>query len=136
MNRWLLTAGILSLVTTGIHLFAGGTDVHVPLLESSPSPLLQTYVSLLWHATSAILLINSLALLFAAADRRYRLPLAVAVIAQYLAYAALFMGYGLAYLGSPWPAPQWAVFIVMAGLAAIGARSGEKTAAEGLGLTR
>lgn len=126
MNRWLLASGILSLVTTGIHLFAGGPDVHVPLLESSPSPLLQTYVSLLWHATSAILLINSVTLLFAAADRRCRLPLAIAVIAQYLAYAALFMCYGLAYLGSLAQTPQWAAFILMAGLAAVGARSDAK----------
>ncbi|MGE6782298.1 hypothetical protein ACQKGL_07230 [Ensifer adhaerens] len=126
MSRWLLAAGILSLVTTGIHLFAGGPDVHAPLLESSPSPLLQTYVSLLWHATSAILLINSLALLVAAVDGRYRRPLAGAVIAQYLAYAALFVGYGLAYLGTLWTTPQWAAFVVMAGLAAIGAQSGAR----------
>ena len=124
MNRWLLAAGALSLVTTGIHLFAGGPEVHVPLLASSPSPLLQTYVSLLWHATSTILLINSLVLVFAAVDGRYRRPLAGAVIVQYLAYAALFIGYGVAYLGSLWTTPQWAAFIVMAGLAAIGARSG------------
>lgn len=126
MSRWLLAAGILSLATTGIHLFAGGPDVHVPLLASSPSPLLQIYVSLLWHATSAVLLINSLALLFAAIDRRYRVPLAGAVILQYLAYAALFVGYGLAYLGSLWSTPQWVAFILMAGFAAIGARSGAK----------
>ncbi|HEV7308346.1 hypothetical protein [Ensifer sp.] len=124
MSRWLLAAGILSLVTTGVHLFAGGPDVHVPLLDNSPSPLLQTYVSMLWHATSAVLLINSLALMFAAVDDRYRVPLAAAVILQYLAYAALFMGYGLAYLGSLWTTPQWLVFVVTVGLAAIGARSG------------
>jgi len=126
MNGWLLVAGVLSLVTTGIHLFAGGPEVHVPLLASSPSPLLQTYVSLLWHATSAILLINSLALLFAAANGRYRVSLAGAVIAQYLAYAALFIGYGLAYLGSLWTTPQWVAFAVMAALAAIGARPGRR----------
>ena len=130
MSRWLLAAGILSLVTTGIHVFAGGPEVHVPLLASSPSPLLQTYVSLLWHATSAILLINSLALLFAAGEERYRMPLASTVIAQYLAYAALFMGYGFAYLGSLWPTPQWAAFIAMAGLAAMGVRSGAKPLAK------
>ncbi|OCP07179.1 MULTISPECIES: hypothetical protein [unclassified Ensifer] len=126
MSRWLLAAGILSLATTGTHLFAGGPEVHVPLLASSPSPLLQIYVSLLWHATSAVLLINSLALLFAAVDRRYRVPLAGAVILQYLAYAALFFGYGLAYLGSLWSTPQWVAFILMAGFAAIGARAGAK----------
>ena len=128
MNRWLLAAGVLSLVTTGIHLFAGGPEVHVPLLASSPSPLLQTYVSLLWHATSAILLINSLALLFAAVNGRYRAPLAGAVIAQYLAYAALFIGHGFAYLGSLWNTPQWVAFAVMAAFAAIGARSGTRPA--------
>ncbi|QRY69947.1 hypothetical protein JVX98_17415 [Ensifer sp. PDNC004] len=123
MSKWLLAAGTLSLATTGIHLFAGGPEVHVPLLASSPSALLKTYVSLLWHATSAILLINSLALLFAGVNGRYRVPLAAAVIVQYLAYAVLFIGYGLAYLGSLSTTPQWAAFLLMAALAAIGVRS-------------
>ncbi|NRP18122.1 hypothetical protein LPJGGPFB_01352 [Ensifer adhaerens] len=123
MNRWLLSAAAISLLTTGIHVLAGGPDVHDPLLAIDMPPVLKVYVSLLWHATSAVLAINSVALLWASISRRYREALTGAVVAQYLGYAGLFIGYGLAYVGTLWQTPQWAVFLLISALALVGLRS-------------
>lgn len=123
MNLWLLSAAALSFLTTGIHVLAGGPDVHDPLLAADISPVLKVYVSLLWHATSAVLAVNSVALLWASAARRHRQTLAGAVVAQYLAYAGLFIGYGLAYVGTLWQTPQWIVFLLISALALVGLHS-------------
>ncbi len=122
MNLWLLSAAALSLVTTGVHVLAGGPDVHDPLLALDMPPILKVYVSLLWHASSAVLAVNSIALLWASIRRRHRVALAAAVVAQYLAYAGLFMGYGLAYVGSLWQTPQWVIFLLISALALLGLR--------------
>ncbi|RDL52560.1 hypothetical protein BLJAPNOD_03720 [Ensifer sp. M14] len=127
MNLWLLSAAALSLLTTGIHVLAGGPDVHDPLLAIDMPPVLKVYVSLLWHATSAVLAVNSAALLWASISRRHRQALAGAVVAQYLAYAGLFIGYGLAYVGTLWQTPQWVVFLLISALALAGLRSAPLT---------
>lgn len=44
-------------------------------------------------------------------------------MAQYLAYAGLFIGYGLAYVGTLWQTPQWIVFLLISALALVGLRS-------------
>lgn len=123
MNLWLLSAAALSLLTTGIHVLAGGPDVHDPLLAMEMPPVLKVYVSLLWHATTAVLAINSAALLWASVSRRHREALAGAVVAQYLAYAGLFIGYAVAYVGTLWQTPQWIVFLLIAALALLGLRT-------------
>lgn len=123
MNPWLLSAAALSFLTTGIHLLAGGSDVHDPLLAIDMPPVLKVYVSLLWHASSAVLAVNSAALLWASISRHHREALAGIVVAQYLAYAGLFIGYGLAYVGTLWQTPQWIVFLLIAALVLLGLRS-------------
>lgn len=122
MNFWLLAAAAFSFVTTGVHVLAGGPDVHDPLLALDMPPVLKVYVSLLWHATTAILLVDSVLLLCASIRRRHREALAAAVVAQYLAYAGLFIGYGVAYLGTLWQTPQWVVFLLISALALLGLR--------------
>ena len=122
MNYWNAAAGVLSSVTLAVHLFAGGPEVHDPLLAAGPSVILQTYITVLWHAVSVILAINSLVLL-AAARRTQMGPWPVwLVCAQYAAYAGLFIAYGSRNLGTLMETPQWIIFLLIAGLALCGTR--------------
>ncbi|NLH83771.1 MAG: hypothetical protein GX458_23420 [Phyllobacteriaceae bacterium] len=121
MNRWILASSLLSFAVVSVHVFAGGPDVHDPLLAAGASATLNTYVSVLWHATTAVLLVDAVALFVAAVHRGSRAALVGIVTSQYLAYAALFVGYGLHRLGSLLVTPQWIAFVVISVVALIGA---------------
>lgn len=120
MHRWILVAAGLSFLTAAVHVFAGGPEVHQALLAAELPKVLKTYISVLWHATTAVLVMNSAALVVAALRGEMRTPLVLIVAGQYAAYAILFLGYGLAYLGSAWEAPQWIAFALIAASALAG----------------
>ncbi len=127
MNVWLLAAGILSLVTALVHIFAGGPEIH-DVVQAAPLPLVPlAAMAVIWHAVSALLVINSIVLLYVARHRRASAAL-VPVLAQYLAFAVLFVVYDLWRLDSLLAMPQWTVFLVIPVLAAIGLRQRGKTA--------
>ncbi len=125
MNKWIFAAGVLSSLTFAVHVFAGGPDVHEPLLATDLSASLKTYISMLWHGVTAVLLINSAALFAAAFHRHLERSLVWPVILQYIAYAVLFVGYGLSYLGTVWTTPQWVVFLVISMLGVAGLHTGK-----------
>lgn len=127
MNRWILASSLLSFAVVLVHVFAGGPDVHDPLLAANASAILNTYVSVLWHATTAVLLLDAVALLVAAFHRGSRGALVGIVTGQYLAYAALFVGYGLDRLGSLVITPQWIAFVVISAMVLIGVRPRART---------
>jgi len=120
MNYWILSSGALSIVTLFLHIFGGGREVHVPVLKSDLSVGLKAILSVIWHAITAILALNGAALLLAAVLPGIRKPLVLLVSSQYLAFAFLFIFYGLSRLGTLRPLPQWIIFIVLAGLALVG----------------
>lgn len=122
MNLWILFSSILSFVTAAVHVFAGGPEVHDTLLAADLPIILKTYVSVIWHATTAILVINSIALLTAAFRSDIRKAIIWIVVGQYVAYATLFFGYGLGYLGSLLATPQWSAFVLISALALIGVK--------------
>lgn len=119
-NKLLLTAGVLSIGLTAIHIVGGGADVHVPLLESNASDILKGFVSVIWHAVTATLLICSAMLFFAALNKSSRAMLTGLVIAQYSAFVALFLFYGITRLGSVTLMPPWIGFAVIIIVAALG----------------
>lgn len=123
VNKWLLAASAASMSVFLLHLIGGGVDVHAPTLASAMSDLLKAYASVLWHFASAALLINSVALYLAARRQPLRVALTQLVIAQYLAFAALFMLYGLTRMGSLTVMPQWLLFLPIAALALYGLRA-------------
>jgi len=123
MNRWVLSAAVLSCLTLAVHVFGGGRDVHDPLLAAGLPADLQLYVSVTWHAVTAVLLADTIALLVAAFVLEVRRTLIAVVVGQYLAYAALFVVYGIGYLGTLLTAPQWIVFLAIAALGAPGLRT-------------
>lgn len=120
MNRWIFSSSILSFVTAVVHVFAGGPEVHDTLLAADLPIILKTYVSVIWHATTAILVLNSVALLTAAFRPDIRTAIIWIVVGQYVAYATLFFGYGLGYLGSLLATPQWSAFALISIVALIG----------------
>jgi hypothetical protein len=117
MSKTLFTAGCLSLFTTAVHVFLGGPEIHEPLLASDAPELVRAVGSVIWHAISAMLFLNSLALFYAARNSFAARPLAALVCVQYFAFAALFIGYGLARFGSVFIMQQWIGFLVMSLLA-------------------
>jgi hypothetical protein len=117
MSKTLFAAGCLSLFTTAVHVFLGGPEIHEPLLASDASELVRAVGSVVWHAITAILFLNSLALFHAARNPIVARPLAALICVQYVAFTVLFIGYGLARFGSVFVMPQWTGFLVMSLLA-------------------
>lgn len=125
MNKWILAAGTLSALTLAVHVFAGGPDVHDAMLVLAGAfpDVLKTFISVMWHAVTLILAINSAALLLAMRQSPSQKALVWFVCCQYLAFAALFVLYGALQLGSLLLLPQWIVFVLISGLAITGLRA-------------
>ncbi len=118
MNYWMLAAGSLSGLLLLAHVIGGRKEVHVPLLKSDLGPELGAYVSILWHAVTAVLAVGMVALFGAAMGLGN--GAAMVVVMQYLAFVGLFLGYGVARLGSVWVMPQWVAFLLISILAGAG----------------
>jgi len=121
-NPWTLTAGGLLAATALLHLVAGETDVHRPLRALTGAGEMGLYASVLWHGISVLLLTSAAGLLMAgtgAGRDRWR-GAAILATAQTAGLGALFLIYGGLLAGSVWIAPQWALLLPVAGLAAIG----------------
>lgn len=118
MDYWMLAAAGLSAVLLLAHVIGGGRDVHVPMLESELGTLLKAYVSIIWHAATALLAIGSVALLWAALGKGD--GMAIAILMQYLAVAGLFLFYGVSRLKSIWVMPQWTAFLLISALGGVG----------------
>ncbi|MEP2717313.1 hypothetical protein [Pseudophaeobacter sp.] len=121
ISKTLASAGVLSLALTAVHVLGGGPDVHVPLLESNATDVLKGFVSVIWHAVTANLLICSAMLLIAAVNKTYRGLLTGLVLANYVAFMGLFLFYGITRLGSvlvmlPWIGFAAIIFVSVIGL--------------------
>jgi hypothetical protein len=124
MNSPLLAAAALSVLTCAVHVFYGGARVHRPVLASNAPRLALGVMSVVWHGITALLLVNAVALLYAALNPGAAMPMVVLIAAQYFAAAALSFIYGITRFGSVLVMPHWVVFLAMAALAVwgIGAR--------------
>ena len=118
MDYWLLTAAGLSAVLLLAHIIGGGRDVHTPMLASEMSGELKAYASIIWHAATAVLLIGSGVFLWAGVG--HGAGMALVILMQYLAFACLFLFYGVSRLKSVWIMPQWVAFILIAMVGGIG----------------
>lgn len=116
INKTIATAGILSAILTAIHIFGGGADVHAPILASELDPLMKGYSSVLWHGITASLALCSAILLLAAKRNSERELLIWIVIAQFAAFALIFVFYGITRLGTLFLMPQWIAFLIIIGV--------------------
>ncbi len=122
MNKFILSAAILSALTLLLHVFGGGPQYLIPAWASDMTADQKTLYSVLWHTITTLLGINAVALVFAARSTQPA-PLVLLVSAQYMAMAVLFFVLGLAHLGTLWVQPQWLIFSVISALALWGLRA-------------
>lgn len=127
MNYTFLTATGLSALTAIAHVFGGGPEFHQPILESGLSQHVKAGFSVVWHATTIMLVVNSLLLFLAATNRSGGRDFAWVVILQYLPFAAIFLYFGMTRLGNITDMPQWTAFLLIAGLALFGLKCSQKT---------
>ena len=114
-----LAAGLMAL-TAGIHVFAGGPEYHAIYQDILPTPYLASMAAVLWHAVTVNLIVFAAALLWLTA--RPSRGLAITISAMQLGWAVLFLYYGIGVLGSPWPMPQWVIFLIIPLLTLYGSR--------------
>jgi hypothetical protein len=124
LNKYLIAASCLSVFTFCVHVFVGGPEIHEPLLASNASDLVRAVGSVIWHAISAMLFLNSCALAYAARNNQTAIPVVLLVVAQYLAFVLLFTGYGFARFGTVLVMPQWTGFLTISLLAIWGIKFG------------
>ncbi|MCF6302816.1 MAG: hypothetical protein L3J13_06400 [Devosiaceae bacterium] len=122
INIAVTAAAALSALTLAAHIFGGDPQYHVPAMASNLNTEEKALYSVLWHAVTVILLLNSLALGIAAKIKPCRLPLVSLVAAQYAGWGILFVYYGQTRLGELWSLPQWIAFFLIPTLALWGLR--------------
>jgi hypothetical protein len=120
MNFWLVSASIVSVVTFGIHVFAGGPMLHAPLLRSALHPVAKSVWSVVWHAVSALIALNAVAYFLAARSGVDALTIAAYPLASSLCAIVLFLFYGITRLGNLTQMPQWTLFLASSALAVVG----------------
>lgn len=114
-----IAAGLM-ILTAGIHVFAGGPEYHDAYQTILPNAHLASMAAVLWHAVTVNLIVFAVAFFWLM--RHPSAPLAIALTVVQLGWAALFLFYGLTMLGSPWPMPQWAIFVAIPLLTLYGMR--------------
>ncbi|MDP3490622.1 MAG: hypothetical protein Q8R71_10835 [Phenylobacterium sp.] len=115
---WTRLAAALMGATLLIHVFAGGPEVHAPMLAALSDPGLGAFASILWHAVTVVLAVLTVGL-WGLAGRRDPL-LEVVLSGVQLGFAGLFLFYGLTRLGAVWPMPQWVIFLAIPALTRFG----------------
>ena len=119
-NPWYLTAAAAMAVTTLVHVFMGGPEVYAPLRAATLDPVVQSVLSVVWHMVTLVLAI--MAITYWVLWQRPAVALAASNGAICLGIALLFLGYGMADLGTLWPMPQWIIFLLVFGLTCLGLR--------------
>lgn len=120
MNLFFAAAAALALLTTAVHLFAGGRDTARPLLAASDlDPVAKRTAYLAWHITSASLALLSGAFATAAvAPAAWELA-AFGTVASVL-YAIVSVAIAVSAGADVWRLPQWLAFALIAGIGAAG----------------
>ncbi|MGR3760779.1 hypothetical protein ACUXV3_11710 [Roseobacteraceae bacterium NS-SX3] len=117
-NLFYAAASAVMAATAAIHVFAGGPEIHQPILDSALPDVVRSVGSVIWHAITWVLVLMTLAL--ASLAQRPNAQLEAMVAAIQIGFAVLFIGYGLARLGSVWEMPQWIIFSAIPALMLLG----------------
>lgn len=120
MNKPMLLACALMGVTTCVHVFGGGPEIHQPIQTSDLPSYLRAISAVLWHAVTVILMAFAIALAWVSLHPNRPLEWMIALVQ--VGFAGLFLFYGVAILGTPWPMPQWVVFLLIPGVMLFGMR--------------
>jgi uncharacterized membrane protein len=110
MNLWLLASGVALLFVDLVHVFAGGREIHRPMVGSTwPAPAKAIW-SVVWHMATAVMLFGGLALIMAAFRPSDALELAALPLLLTASTAVLFVAYSLTRLGNLRILPHWIAF--------------------------
>lgn len=132
MNPHWIAAGFVALLTTLVHVFLGGDDVVVPMLQGIFDEEAKAVLYVVWHMCSGLLGLTALALLHAGIrGGSDKLALTRFLALQYVMFSALFLWWGPARFGvvGLWRLPQWVLLLPIAWLCyrggeQVGQRSG------------
>ncbi len=120
MNLWLLAAGIALLIVDLVHVFAGGREIHRPMVAAHwPDPAKAIW-SVVWHLATALMLFGGLALIAAALRPDRALELAALPLLLTASATVLFITYSLSRLGTLRILPHWIAFLLITGLGVAG----------------
>lgn len=122
VSWWFMAAAAVSLLTSAIHVLAGTPEILSPLLASSLPPVVKGVFDVLWHQVTVLLLVGSCASLTASLHPGWRVPVALLFGGHFVLVGLLFLSLGAVWFSSPWPMPQWVLFLGMAILLYIGWR--------------
>lgn len=124
MNIWIFSSGLLALLTTLVHVFAGQIDPVRPFLNSKLDDIPKATLLACWHLVSVTLFASSLMLLYVGwygIDSLYFLIQSLGFL--YILYASVFVAVGLYFFGSKVfvKLPQWILLLPIGLLAIYGA---------------
>ncbi len=98
--------------------FGGGPEVNDIVSASDLPPTVRALSTVVWHGITLMLVLSTVALAYLATHNNPALEMFLTI--WQLAFAVLFIGYGILQLGTIWPMPQWTVFVAMPVMTYIG----------------
>ena len=98
-------------MTVLVHIFLGGPEVNEPLNSSELPDFLRAFATILWHAVTVVLIALTFGLIMLRNRPDFALETMVSGIQ--IGFAALFIWYGSARLGTVWLMPQWVIFTII-----------------------
>ena len=120
LNRPVLAASGLLVVTALTHAFVGGPEINSPVQSSGLDPVVRAVSAVVWHALTALFLVLAAALAWTA---RHNNPLLIWVtLALNLAFIAIFAAVGVVALGNLTEMPQWTLFVAISLCLLVGLR--------------
>ncbi len=121
MQPWWAAAATASILVLGVHVIGGGREIARPLLDAPGLAKVPKFVSYYcWHlATISIALMG---FCFASSAVTGSAELARLATVQSVLFTALSIAIIVGQRLSPWLYPQWAFFLVVAGIGLMGFR--------------
>jgi fumarate reductase subunit D len=116
--NWTRLAAALMGLTVFLHVFGGGPEVYDPLQAALSDPFLAAFAAVLWHMVTLVLIVLAGGIWVLA--RRQDPALEAILSGIQLGFAALFVFYGLARLGTVMPMSQWIIFLIIPGMTRFG----------------
>jgi len=125
LNRPVLFAAGLFVITAATHAFVGGPEINSPVQASGLEPVVRAVSAVVWHALTALFLILAAGLVWAA---RHRNPaLLWLTLALNISFILIFMAIGLLALGNLIEMPQWTLFAAISVCLVLGLRTASQS---------
>ncbi|TQV67226.1 hypothetical protein FKG94_25875 [Exilibacterium tricleocarpae] len=123
MNLWVLSAGILGLLTSLIHIFAGQVDPVRPFLKADLADIPKATLLACWHMVSVTLIVASGVLAYIGSFNLLNLNIVVIGISlTFITFSIVFIIVGWYFFGHRTfsKLPQWILLLPIGGLGLIG----------------